>query len=83
MGDKIIFKMDGLDAMIKSLGEKGKKLEKNVAEEVNASALNVQKKAIRNAPVNFGTLRQSIQLTSAFKDKKLVYTIGSNLSYAP
>jgi HK97 gp10 family phage protein len=81
--DSVTFRVDGLDQMIAALGKISKKIEVEVANEVNASALKIQSNAKKNAPINFGTLRQSIQLVSNLKDKRLTYTIGSQLPYAP
>jgi hypothetical protein len=43
----------------------------------------VQSNAKKYAPVNLGQLRNSIQLKEELLDNKLVFTIGSKLSYAP
>jgi HK97 gp10 family phage protein len=83
MANDISFKIEGLDALIKKLGKLPIQVEKEVANEVNASALNIQSKARRASPVDNGTLRNSIQLESVFKDKRIVYTVGSRLKYAP
>jgi HK97 gp10 family phage protein len=83
MASEISFKIEGLDALIKKLGKLPIQVEKEVANEVNASALNIQSKARRAVVVDNGTLRNSIQLESIFKDKRIVYTVGSRLKYAP
>ena len=83
MADQISFKIEGLDALIKKLGKLPIKVEKEVANEVNASALNIQSKAKRDVKVDNSTLRSSIQLKSILKDKRIIYTVGSNLKYAP
>ena len=83
MANDISFKIEGLDALIKKLGKLPIQVEKEVSNEVNASALNIQSKARRASPVDNGTLRNSIQLESVFKDKRIVYTVGSRLKYAP
>ena len=83
MANDISFKIEGLDALIKKLGKLPIQVEKEVANEVNASALSIQSKARRASPVDNGTLRNSIQLESVFKDKRIVYTVGSRLKYAP
>jgi HK97 gp10 family phage protein len=54
-------------------------LKKDVSDEINASALNIESQAKRLAPVNFGQLRNSIALT---KDSDLTYTVAANASYA-
>tara|TARA_R110000822_G_scaffold12436_1_gene45078 strand:+ start:214 stop:663 length:450 start_codon:yes stop_codon:yes gene_type:complete len=86
MANDVSFKIKGLDALIKRLGKLPIQIEKEVANEVNASALNIQSKAKKSVAANStdkGRLLGSIQLVSVFKDKKLVYTVGSALKYAP
>lgn len=83
MANDISFKIEGLDALIKKLGKLPIEVEKEVANEVNASALNIQSKARRASPVDNGILRNSIQLESILKDKRIIYTVGSRLKYAP
>ena len=83
MANDISFKIEGLDALIKKLGKLPIQVEKEVANEVNASALNIQSKARRASPVDNGILRNSIQLESILKDKRIIYTVGSRLKYAP
>ena len=55
-------------------------LQKDVSNEINASALKIENKAKRLAPVNFGKLRNSIALS---KESDLTYTVAANASYAP
>jgi hypothetical protein len=86
MADQILFKIEGLDALIKRLGKLPIEIEKEVAEEVNASALSIQNKAKKSVAANStdnGTLLGSIQLVSVLKDKRILYTVGSRLKYAP
>jgi HK97 gp10 family phage protein len=83
MADHINFKIDGLDKLIEKLGKLPVEIEKEVANEVNASALAIQSKAKRDCRVDFSTLRSSIQLESIFKDKRIIYTVGSHMKYAP
>jgi HK97 gp10 family phage protein len=54
-------------------------LKKDVSDEINSSALNIQKQAKRLAPVNFGKLRGSIALK---KDSDLTYSVAAYASYA-
>lgn len=81
--DSVTFRVEGIDKMIASLGKMAKKIEVEIAEEVNASALKIQSDAKKNAPVNLGTLRNSIQLVSTLNNKRLTYTVGTNVPYAP
>lgn len=83
MPDHISFKIEGLDALIKRLGKLSPKIAKEVALEVNASALAIQSKAKRDVVVDNGTLRNSIQLKEVNVGTKIVYTVGSALKYAP
>lgn len=83
MADQISFKIEGLDALIKRLGKLSPKIAKEVALEVNASALAIQSKAKRDVVVDNGTLRNSIQLKEINQGDKIVYTVGSALRYAP
>ena len=86
MANDVSFKIEGLDALIKKLGKLPIEIEKEVAEEVNASALAIQSKAKKSVAANStdnGTLLGSIQLVSVLKDKRILYTVGSRLKYAP
>jgi HK97 gp10 family phage protein len=83
MADQISFKIEGLDALIKRLGKLSPKIAKEVALEVNASALAIQSKAKRDVQVDNSTLRSSIQLKEINQGNKIVYTVGSALKYAP
>jgi HK97 gp10 family phage protein len=83
MADKISFKIEGLDALIKRLGKLSPEIAKEVAMEVNASALAIQSKARKDVVVDNGILRNSIQLKEVNKGDKIIYTVGSALKYAP
>ena len=54
-------------------------LEKDVSNEINATALNIENQAKKLAPINLGQLRNSIALT---KDSELTYTVAANASYS-
>ena len=83
MADKISFKIEGLDALIKRLGKLSPEIAKEVAMEVNASALAIQSKARKDVVVDNGILRNSIQLKEVNTGDKIMYTVGSRLKYAP
>ena len=83
MANQIAFKIEGLDALIKRLGKLSPEIAKEVALEVNASALAIQSKAKRDVKVDNSTLRSSIQLKEINKGDKIIYTVGSALKYAP
>jgi HK97 gp10 family phage protein len=83
MADNISLNISGLDKVFASLNKLSDKIKTEVALEMNSSALNIQSNAKRNAPVNMGTLRNSIALTEQIEAGKLTYTVGSKLNYAP
>jgi HK97 gp10 family phage protein len=86
MADNILFKIEGLDALIKRMGKLAPEIAKEVAMEVNASALAIQSKARRSVASNStdkGRLVGSIQLKEINKGDKVIYTVGSALKYAP
>ncbi|CAB5218388.1 phge_HK97_gp10, phage protein, HK97 gp10 family [uncultured Caudovirales phage] len=81
--DSVTFRVDGLSDMINALGKFSTKIEKEISLEVAASALKIQTEAKKNAPVNLGTLRNSIHLTSTLSEKKTIYRVSTPLKYAP
>ena len=83
MADNISFKIEGLDDLIKRMGKLAPEIAKEVAMEVNASALAIQSKARRDVVVDNSTLRSSIQLKEINRGDKIMYTVGSALRYAP
>jgi hypothetical protein len=86
MADQISFRIEGLDALITRLGKLSPLIAKEVAMEVNASALAIQSKARRSVAtysIDKGRLVGSIQLKEINKGDKVVYTVGSRLKYAP
>jgi HK97 gp10 family phage protein len=83
MADQILFRIEGLDALITRLGKLAPEIAKEVAMEVNASALAIQSKARRDVVVDNGILRNSIQLKEVNTGDKIMYTVGSRLRYAP
>jgi HK97 gp10 family phage protein len=86
MADQVLFNIEGLDELIKRLGKLAPKMAKEVAMEVNASALAIQTKAKRTIASNSidkGRLLGSIQLKEINQGDKIIYTVGSALKYAP
>jgi HK97 gp10 family phage protein len=77
------FDIGNLSDVLKKLDTLDAKVQQQVKDEINASALNIQSGAKRLAPVNFGQLRNSIYLKERKVEKGIVYTVGSNASYAP
>jgi HK97 gp10 family phage protein len=80
---KLTFDITNLSDILKKLDTLENKIEQNVKDELNASALNIQTGAKRLAPVNFGQLRNSIYLKEQNVENGIIYTIGSSASYAP
>jgi HK97 gp10 family phage protein len=77
------FDITNISEVLGKLQSFDKKVQQDVKDEVNASALNIQSGAKRLAPVNLGQLRNSIYLKEQKVDKGFVFTVGSNASYAP
>lgn len=77
------FDIGNLSDVLKRLDTLEAKVQQDVKNEINASALNIQSGAKRLAPVNFGQLRNSIYLKEQKVEKGVVFTVGSNASYAP
>jgi len=80
---KLTFDITNLSDILKKLDTLENKIEQNVKDELNASALNIQTGAKRLAPVNFGQLTNSIYLKEQNVENGIIYTIGSSASYAP
>lgn len=82
--DGITFNVVGIDKVLEKLNKFSKQTQNDIKDEVAASALKIQSDAKRMAPVNLGTLRQSIYLNSDIKSQsQYKFTIGSSVSYAP
>jgi HK97 gp10 family phage protein len=81
--DGITFRVEGLDKLIASLGKMSKKVEDEISMQVAASALKIESEAKKNVPVNLGTLRNSIHLSSELTGKKTSYSVSTPVSYAP
>lgn len=73
--------LSGLGNLEKRLKTIQDDLTKKVANEMSASALNIERNAKRNAPVNLGTLRQSISTTAKLGGLTHIVSVGA--SYAP
>jgi len=77
------FNIGNLSEVIKKLNTLDAKVQQGVKDEISSSALNIQSGAKRLAPVNFGTLRNSIYLKEQMVEKGIVFTVGAKASYAP
>jgi HK97 gp10 family phage protein len=73
--------LSGLDNLTKRLTSLENNLRIEVAAEMSASTLRIETKAKRNAPVNLGTLRQSIHSIS--DTGGLTHRVIASASYAP
>ena len=76
------FDVGNISDVLKTLDALDVKVQQGIKDEINASALNIQSGAKRLAPVNFGQLRNSIYLKEQKSEKGIVFTVGSNASYA-
>jgi HK97 gp10 family phage protein len=70
--------LSGIPRLEKKLADLNSKIANDIAKEMSASTLKIERDAKRNAPVNLGTLRQSIHATS--KDK-LTHYVEVGVSY--
>ena len=71
--------LNGMKELQGKLNKLTTALEKDVSNEINATALNIENQAKKLAPINLGQLRNSIALT---KDSELTYTVAANASYS-
>ena len=81
--DRITLDIGNLSDVFKKLDTLDVKIQAEVKNEMNASALTIQSSAKRLAPVDLGFLRNSIYLKEESKDKSTVYTVGARAKYAP
>jgi len=83
MADSIHFSLTGVDSLIKKVEALSEKVQDEIALSIRESALKIQKDAKRNAPVDMGTLRNSIFIDFDYQKNKLTYKVGASASYAP
>lgn len=83
MADRITFSINGIDKLKERIQAMDQKVKDALAMELRASAMKIQKDAKRNAPVDMGTLRNSIYMDYDYQKNKLTYTVGASASYAP
>jgi len=83
MADNISLNVFGLDKVFSTLNKLSKELQDEISLELHASATNIRTNAIKNTPVNFSTLRSSIQVITEGEGASTAYSIGSMLKYAP
>ncbi len=72
--------ISGLKELEKKLSKLGKEVEEGTANEINTSALTIQRNAKRNVVVDNGFLRNSISLEPI---SKLTYSVEAKAKYAP
>jgi len=76
----ITVQINGITGLKNTLDKLNFAVATEVGNEIKSSALNIQKEAKRLAPVNFGTLRSSINIKRL---DKLSYKVEAGASYAP
>ena len=76
----ITAKIDGIKAIQDKLNELSKESQQGLANEINNSAINIQRNAKRNVVVDNGFLRGSIGLEPI---NELTYTVEAKAKYAP
>jgi HK97 gp10 family phage protein len=80
----ITLEITGMTGVLGKLDKYNKTVQAEVKDEVNASALKIQSDAKKAAPVNLGTLRNTIYLAEqSVSNLKYVYSVGAQASYAP
>lgn len=79
----VTFNITNFDEAFKKLDKFSVNIQKEVKNEIAASALKIQSDAKRAAPVYLGKLRQSIYMYEINEGKKFAYKVGTNESYAP
>jgi HK97 gp10 family phage protein len=83
MADRITFSINGIDKLKERIQAMDQKVKEALAMELRESALKIQRDAKRNAPVDMGTLRNSIYMDYDYQKNKLTYKVGASASYAP
>ena len=76
----IIVLITGIDGIKKALSNYDKFLTKDLSNEINASALNIQSNAKKLVPVDMGYLRNSIALDGQIG--ALTYSVEAKMPYA-
>lgn len=79
----ISFNIINMEEVMKRINTFSSNTKLELKKELAASALKIQSEAKKNAPVNFGTLRQSIYMIDISNGDKFGYKVGTKASYAP
>ena len=72
MADRITFSINGIDKLKERIQAMDQKVKDALAMELRASAMKIQRDAKRNAPVDMGTLRNSIYMDYDYQNNKPV-----------
>lgn len=81
--DNVTFSMQNLSEVFKDLDKLDVKIQAEIRNEMNASALTIQSSAKRLAPVDLGFLRNSIYLKEESDKNSIIFTVGAKAKYAP
>jgi HK97 gp10 family phage protein len=80
----ITIDIKGMTEALGKFDKYGKKVQAEIKDEVNASALKIQSDAKKLAPVNLGTLRNTIYLVEqSVGQSKFMFSVGASAKYAP
>lgn len=80
--DGVTFDIQGMDKLYKKFKSLESKSKGGIKDEFNASALKIQKDAIRTVVVDTGFLRNHITLKETGNNEKFVYTVAARTKYA-
>jgi len=81
--DKVTLDIGNLSDVLKDLSKLDVLIQKEVRDEMNASALTIQSSAKRLAPVDLGFLRNNIYLKEESEKDKTLFTVGARAKYSP
>ena len=80
----ITIDIKGMSDALKKFDNYSKAVQTELKDEVNVSALKIQSDAKKLAPVNLGTLRNTIYLVEQSKGQNaFMYSVGASAKYAP
>ena len=81
--DTVTIRVEGFEKLYQRFKKLDEATKIEVKNEFNAAALKIQGTAKRLAPVNFGTLRNSIVLDETGDGSDFMYTVSATAKYAP
>ena len=80
----ITIDIKGMTEALGKFDKYGKKVQAEIKDEVGASALKIQSDAKKLAPVNLGTLRNTIYIVEqSVSQTKFMFSVGASAKYAP